>query len=223
MKRNEQISLSVGTIILIIILGSLIPNKIIDVAQAIQITITFLLIMITLIYVFRTSEIATTSRQQAAASVRMAEEARIQRVIASRPVIIQEAMPRKYAAERHLSDYFQVSNAGSSPAIELEITILNKEKVPIKSERKTFLRPNDPPLQLLPFDSLKLDESMYYLVSEYQSISSRGQTWYQTWLPFELSKSANEDKMYVKAGELEFKEVGKKERIDAFSSRSKPQ
>jgi len=41
-------------------------------------------------------------------------------------------------------------------------------------------------------------------------------------LPFKLSKSSEKGKIYVVAGELEFKEATEKERIDAFSSRSKP-
>jgi len=75
------------------------------------------------------------------------------------------------------------------------------------------------------FNLDKLEESTYYLICEYQSILSptfKPQKWYQTWLPFRLSKSSQEGKVYVAPGELKFKEVTEEKRIDAFNSRSKP-
>ena len=102
--------------------------------------------------------------------------------------------------------------------------MLNKEKTPIHSQRKTFLRANEPPIEFSPSELASLEKAAFYLVCEYQSIFSHGSqpTWYQTWLPFETIESSKEGKIYVKPGELEFKEVSEKERIDAFSRRSKP-
>ncbi len=181
-------------------------------------------ILILLGLVAVTGMYALSTRKQADASMKMAEEMREQRVMASRPVIIQQAIAGKYIVERDMSDAFEIYNAGNGPAIELEISLLNKERTPIQSERKTFLRAGEPSIKFYPKKSVEFKESVYYVVCEYQGILSRGskQTWYQTWLPFEIIKSEKGSKVYVKAGKLEFKEVSEKERIDAFSSRSKP-
>ncbi len=154
---------------------------------------------------------------------------REQGVMSSRPLIIQKAVVetetelRTFGSKEWFS-YFEVYNAGNGPAIEVEISLLNKEKTPIHSQRKTFLRANEPPIEFSPSELASLEKAAFYLVCEYQSIFSRGSqpTWYQTWLPFETIESSKEGKIYVKPGELEFKEVSEKERIDAFSRRSKP-
>ncbi len=186
-------------------------------AQWAEILLLIGLVTITAVY-------ASSATRQARASVKMAEEMMEQRVIASRPIIIQEAISRKYISEKDEPDYFQVYNAGNGPAIELEMSILNENKTPIVSERKTFLRSGEPPIQFMPFQSADLDESTYYLVCEYQGILSPlpKKTWYQTWLPFDLKKSSKTGKAIVKAGELTFEEVTEDARIDAFSSRGKP-
>ncbi|MCD6453444.1 MAG: hypothetical protein J7K77_04075, partial [Dehalococcoidales bacterium] len=56
-------------------------------AQAIEVTITFVLVLITAIYVKRTAEIAKSTKEQADASVKMAKEMREQRYDAVRPII----------------------------------------------------------------------------------------------------------------------------------------
>jgi len=169
------------------------------------------------------------ARKQADASVEMAKEMREQRVMASRPVIIQKAVVKtetelRTFGSRDWFSHFQVYNAGNGPAIEVEISLLNREKTPIHSQRKTFLRAGAPPIEFSPSELASLEKSTYYLVSEYQSIFSRGpqQTWYQTWLPFETTEASEKGKIYVIPGELETKEVTDKDRINAFGSRSKP-
>ncbi len=172
---------------------------------------------------------ALFTARQANASVKMAKEMKEQRVTASRPVIIQKAVVETETelatfGSRDWFSYFEVYNAGNGPAIELEISLLNKEKTPIHSQRKTFLRADEPPIEFSPSELASLEKSTFYLVCEYQSILSQGtrKTWYQTWLPFETVEASKEGKIYVNSGELEFKEVSEKERIDAFSRRSKP-
>jgi hypothetical protein len=62
------------------------------VSDLIQIILMGLLVVITGIYAWRTFSISNGTKKQADASVKMAEEMREQRVIASRPVIIQKAV-----------------------------------------------------------------------------------------------------------------------------------
>ncbi len=180
-----------------------------------QILILLGLVAVTAMYAFSTRQ--------------MAEEMRDQRVMASRPVVIQKVVVETETelatfGSKDWFSYFEVYNAGNGPAIEVEISLLNKEKTPIHSQRKTFLRASEPPIEFYPSELASLEKSTFYLVCEYQSIFSRGSQpiWYQTWLPFETIESSKEGKIYVKPGELEFYEVSEKERIDAFGSRSKP-
>jgi len=185
------------------------------VADWAQILLMIGLVTVTAVYAWSTSK--------------MAEEMREQRVMASRPVVIQKVVVETETelatfGSKDWFSYFKVYNAGNGPAIEVEISLLNKEKTPIHSQRKTFLRAGEPPIEFYPSELASLEKSTFYLVCEYQSILSQGtrKTWYQTWLPFETVEASKEGKIYVKPGELEFYEVSEKERIDAFGSRSKP-
>ena len=207
----------------------------INTGQIFEIIVLAVLVIATIFYAKRTSEIAEATKEQA-------KEIREQRVMASRPVIIQKAVYKEIGLtddeiqwigiERSAGSYFshfEVYNAGNGPAIEVEISLLNKEKILIANEemkpiswRESFLRASDPAIKFRPSNIANLEESItYYLVCEYQSILSR-ETWYQTWLAFEPAKSSKEDEIFIVAGELEFKEATEKERIDAFSRRSKP-
>ena len=143
--------------------------------------------------------------------------------------MVQQAIYEKDIWEGSTSNYFshfEVYNKGNGPAIEVEISLVDSDKrTSIDSHRKSFLGAGEPPIEFRPSNIVNLEESItYYFVCEYQSIlsSSPQKMWYQTWLPFKPSKSSKEGKIYVVAGELEFKEATEKERIDAFSSRSKP-
>ncbi len=184
---------------------------------------------------------AISTHRQAKVSAKMADEMREQRIIASRPVIIQRAVYKDsnwpdikigwtgtVTGIASYFSHFEVYNAGNGPAIEVEISILDEKKRQIdslESTRRTFLKANDPPLKFCP-SLLSEGVASYYVASEYQSIISRSsqqQTWYQTLLPFKPAKSSKEGEIYLATGELEFRdEVPKKDRIDAFSSRSKP-
>lgn len=186
-----------------------------------------ILLMIGLVTI--TAVYAWSSQRQANASAKMTEEMREQRVMASRPVIIQKAVVEtetelRTFGSRDWFSHFQVYNAGNGPAIEVEISLLNREKTPIHSQRKTFLKASEPPIEFSPTELASLEKSTFYLVCEYQGIFSRGTqpTWYQTWLPFETVEASEKGKIYVKPGELEFREVHEKDRIDVFGARSKP-
>ncbi len=173
------------------------------------------LIAVTAIYAYSTLQIARHTREQA-------KEVREQRIMASRPVIIQKAVHE--GSTPYYFAHFEVYNTDNGPAIELEISVLDKERTPIHSHRESFLRADDS-IKFRPFAPHLNESTIYYLTCEYQSIFSRGaeQTWYQTWLPFEVVKSSKVGKIYVKAGELSFEDgVTENERIDAFRSREKP-
>ena len=194
----------------------------IGLSNMLQILLMFGLVAVTTFY-------AWSASRQADASVKMAEEMKEQRIMASRPVIIQRAVLETESRFRtHDSldwfSHFEVYNAGNGPAIEVEISLLNKEKTRIYSHRKSFLRAGETPIEFSPTDLASLERSTFYLVAEYQSVFSHGSqpTWYQTWLPFETVEGDKRGKIYVKTGELEFKEVSENDRLDAFSSRSKP-
>ena len=189
-----------------------------DWIQAISMLI---LVVVTGIYAWRTFTISKSTEKQA-------KEMKEQRVTASRPVVVQKAVHEKDIYEGSTKDYFshfEAYNKGNGPAIEVEISLLDNDKNLIESHRKSFLGASEPPIEFRPTSlAARRENSTCYLVCEYQSILSSGprKMWYQTWLPFKPSKSSEKDKIYVVAGELEFCEVFEKERIDAFSSRSKP-
>jgi len=102
--------------------------------------------------------------------------------------------------------HFELFNAGNSPALGLEISLVNEEKAVLQSETLSFLRNNE---QALTFIPIKLElHKIYHLVCEYDSIRSRTRKiWYQTWLPFTTTESAMKNNINVKVGELDFKEV----------------
>lgn len=202
-------------------------------------------IMLTLGLVALTGFYALSASRQADANVKTAEELRQQRIMASRPFIIQRAELKKAVAKTIITDYFshfEIHNAGNGPAIEVETSILNEKKSLIYSNRQSYLRTGES-VKLLPVEFGKIQrqpdiepsarlvpihmvvrEKLTYLVSEYPNILSSRQnpTWYQTWLPFEARKASKAGEVYVKPGELEFREVTKKGRVNAFGGRSKP-
>ena len=137
------------------------------------------------------------------------------------PKIEQSGALRPKAS--HFS-HFELYNAGNGPAIDLEISLMNKEKVVLQSQSVGFLRNNEP---ALPFIPVKLDlDQTYYLVSEYESIRSRvreNPVWYQTWLPFLPLKCTDKKMINISVGDLDFKEASLAERINAFPTAQKPQ
>jgi hypothetical protein len=137
------------------------------------------------------------------------------------PKIEQSGALRPKAS--HFS-HFELYNAGSGPAIDLEISLMNKEKVVLQSQSVGFLRNNEP---ALPFVPVKLDlDQTYYLVAEYESIRSRARqnpVWYQTRLPFLPLKCSDKKEINISVGDLDFKEASLAERINAFPTAQKPQ
>lgn len=196
-----------------------------DWIQAISMVV---LVVVTLIYAWRTHVISKATKEQADASVEMAEEMREQRVMASRPLLIQKSVHEKDIWEGSTKDYFshfEISNVGNTPAIEVESSLMDDKGNRPHSIRQTYLRSDDPPIKFRPANIENLEETKtYYLVSEYQNIFSYGpqKPLYQTRLPFKISKSVQEGKIYMIAGKLEFCEVPDKERIIMPLAKGKP-
>lgn len=183
------------------------------------------LFVVTSIYAWHTRKMATemkeqarATKEQAEASIEMAEEMREQRIIESRPVIIQKAETIEVIPSEHSTDYFEIYNAGNGPAIEVEISLVLQRKPPYQPhncKREGFLRAGDTPIEFYTTFPPDVANSTFYIVSEYQGISSYSTqpTWYQTWMPCKLSISGK-----VICGKLEFDEVSEENRIGIFNS-----
>ena len=169
------------------------------------------------------------------------EDTKTEVAMASRPLLVIRAVVHE-AATTYVADivsapkgaqksddrpltshfsHFELFNAGNSPAIGLEISLMNAEKVIPQSETLGFLRNNE---QALTFVPIKLElHKTYYLVCEYESVRSRvSKIWYQTWLPFMAIEGMVKTIINVNVGELEFKEVSITERLDASKTNEKP-
>lgn len=151
----------------------------------------------------------------------MAEEMKEQKIIESRPVIIQKVETIEVIPSERSTDYFEIYNAGNGPAIEVEISLVLQRKPPYQphnSQREGFLRAGDTPIKFHTTFPPDVANSTFYIVSEYQGISSYSTQpkWYQTWLPCKLNISGR-----VISGKLEFDEVSEKNRICIFNSELK--
>jgi len=194
------------------------------IAASVQAVATIVLVCITIFY-------AISTKRQADANVKMAEEMKEQTLVASRPYIIQKAVFEKenvsydnLKKELIISSppfkHFEIYNAGNGPAIELEVSILDREKRLEASNRITYLSSKErAEIQLNQIINNIEKPIRHYLVSEYQGVTMRTgkPMWYQTWMPFEISKSSQQGKLLLTPGGLEFKEVTEKDRINAFS------
>jgi len=175
-------------------------------ADGVQIMLVTGLVAVTGVYALFTA-------RQADASITMAEEMRKQRVMASRPVIIQKAV------NDDLSSHFEIYNAGNGPAIEVEVSLLLQREPPYEAhncQREGFLRAGDTSINFYTTFPPDVADSTFYIVSEYQGILSYDPkpTWYQTWLPCKLSVSGK-----VISFKLEFhNDVSEENRIGIFKS-----
>jgi len=208
MKVRITVCLLGGILIAVAVVGALEPALI----PGLNMILLAGLIGVTAFYAIRTAEIAKATKEQADASVKMAEEMREQRVMTSRPVIIEKAVPHKVITAGVISDNFEIYNAGNGPAIELEIFLLDSRKRLLQTQRETFLRAGEQPIKFHPSCLGSHVNSTCYLLFRYRSIISlERRIWYQTWLPFKPVKSQSRDYIYAQPEELEFREVFEKE------------
>jgi hypothetical protein len=192
--------------------------------------LTMLLVLVDFYYSFQSKKMLESKLTETKAEM----------VMASRPLLVARAVIHEsavtYEADivsppkgAHTPDgqpvtshfsHFELFNAGNSPALDLEILLLDEQKNVLQGETLGFLRNNE---QALTFVPGKLEpHKNYFLVCEYESTRSRIiQTWYQTWLPFTPVKGLMSGKINVSVSELDFKDVGITERIDVFKANKK--
>lgn len=174
-------------------------------------------IMLMLALVLVTGFYALSAYRQADASVKMAKEMREQR----RPIVVPKAFPAKGVPlqasaeeiEKHVySDYFEIYNKGNSPAIDLEVLLLNQGKSRLGNLKETVFSRDDAPLTFHPSGLGSYLNSTCYLVCQYLSVlpANADKKWYETWLPFIPKKSQRGDQIIIVPGELEFTESSEK-------------
>jgi hypothetical protein len=228
-KRNRQ-DVFVLSISILITAGLiyLLEQAVLSSYETIQVLLTATLILVTADYAIHTKKMAEEMKTQADANVKMAEEMREQRIQESRPTIIQRAVHKEKIEDEidvltsEPFSHFEIYNAGNGPAIEIEVSIVDKNGESWDARRITFLKPHDEPevfrVNFTAGDIYKANNK-YYLVSEYRGISSGAaqETWYQTWLSLlDISPSSTKGEVLVTCGQLKFKEVTEKDRINAF-------
>jgi hypothetical protein len=184
----------------------------------------FALVAVTMAY-------AIFTYQQVQASKQMIGEAKEQRLARLQPIIMLKStrqpmagMPlRSGLLSEHFS-HFVAWNAGSGPAVELEIALLRDNLNLIEAHRETFLRSGEE-YTFKPQTKLYLQaEGKYYVVCQYKRAlyPTEEEVWDQTWLPFNLSKASKEGEVYVAPGELDFRfGLSKKDKVEAFTSKPK--
>ena len=111
-------------------------------------------------------------------------------------------------AEHRYSDYFQIYNKGNSPAINLQVLLINPEESQLGCRKETVFSQGDKPLVFHPSGLVNHLQSTCYLVCRYCSVLSteERQIWYETWLPFVPKKSQRGDQIIIVPGELDFRE-----------------
>ena len=189
--------------------------------------LTMLLVLVDFYYSFQSKKMLEAKLTETKAEL----------VMASRPLLVARAVihestliyesdvvsppkgthnPDGLPVTSHFS-HFELFNAGNSPALDLEILLLDEKENVIQGETLGFLRNNE---QALTFVPVKLEpQKNYFLVCEYESTRSRAiQTWYQTWLPFAAVRGLMPGNINVNVSELDFKNVSISERIDVFKA-----
>ncbi len=160
------------------------------------------LIAVTTIYASSTIQIARDTKRQA-------DEIREQRIMTSRPLLIQKSVNDDQFS------HFEIYNAGNGTAIEVQVILLDQWEKTLDGKREGFLRSGDTPINFYTNIPPAVGDSTFYIVSEYQGILTHSSkpTWYQTKLPCKLSVSGK-----VIDGKLQFLEVPQEKRIGIFSS-----
>ena len=128
MTKTEILKLFIAVIIFAAVIAVVAVLGRIDTAQTIQLIITFVLVLVTVAYVLRTAEIAKATRQQADASVKMAEEMKQQRYDAVRPIVDIVIKEQSITAQESISQAYgakpkdlpcKLRNVGVGPAIKV--------------------------------------------------------------------------------------------------------
>jgi len=119
------------------------------------------------------------------------------------------------------SSHFVVRNEGNSPALEIELLLLDNDRKLLESMREIALGIGES-LDFKPM--LNRPEGDYYVVCQYKQITSvdNNEIWHQKCLPFTLKMASKEDEVYVVPGELDFVfRILKNGKIDIFTNKLK--
>ena len=150
MTKKEVKVLGFGILGIVILLIVLRLSNAIDAAQGIQILITFTLVGVTLAYVKRTADIARAAKEQAEASVKMAEEMREQRLSEAQPYLLLRLKARvvqwdSIEQDKHRPTEFEITiqNVGKGTATDLYAALWHPHKSRFVGESKGFLVPNE--------------------------------------------------------------------------------
>ena len=145
MRKNEWIALSISATALTIVLIIITVLDIINTAQGIEIILLFFLVLATLIYAKRTSEIAQTTRGQAQATREQAD-ASVKMAKATSEQLLSEARPYLLIRlEDEVIDLFTIvsdANRHEMPN-EFKVTIRNVGKGPAINIIAAFWRSDD--------------------------------------------------------------------------------
>ena len=117
--------------------------------------------------------------------------------------------------------HFIVKNEGSSPAIEVELCLLDYELKLLECCRQTVLGIQD---ELIFKPVLNRGQGKYYILCQYKQVSNinNDEIWNQIWLPFNLHSASKIGEVYVSPGELEFKfDIPIEDRYIAFPNKPK--
>jgi len=122
--------------------------------------------------------------------------------------------PKILSSDYH--SHFIAYNDGDRPAMEVELALLDNNKILVEGYRETALRIREE-LKFEPILNEK-PEGKYYLICQYKRIDSKELN--QTWLPFELGKASRAGEVYVTPGELmiEFN-IAKEQIVQIFPSK----
>lgn len=116
MTKTEIIKLFVAVIIFAVVIAIIAVLGRIDATQTIQLIITFVLVLVTVAYVKRTAEIASATREQANASVEMAEAMKDATFAALKPIVSIDWISGQRG--RAFTPYF--NNIGLGPALNVK-------------------------------------------------------------------------------------------------------
>ena len=148
MRPNEIVALSVAVVVFAAVLAALILENVINTGQAIESTVLFVLVCVTAIYTKRAAETVDAAKQQANASVKIADETRKQRYSESLPLLVPTIPPILNADElpyESLQSGVGMKvvwcNVGKGVAINSRVSF---EALPTSRGKATFF----PPLKL---------------------------------------------------------------------------
>jgi site-specific recombinase XerD len=112
--------------------------------------------------------------------------------------------------------HFVVSNEGKTPAIELEVGLLDSHRNSLEGRRETVLMVGER-IEWTP--TLDRPDGQYYVVCQYRTATANKQSehWNQTWLPFELIQAGTPGDVFVAPEHLTFQtNIEQNEKIIVF-------